>query len=287
MDEPRIGSWRPEHGAVLDEMLGPPDELTGPARGDHGPDGAGACWRRTLVAERSGVPAGVVTVLAPRWHAGRLWIGLEVGPGHRRHGVGTALLRAARELSSRDGRPLRGRVFAGSAGARFAAAHGFRVIQRSRTFRLSGPAPGATAAGLTIDDAPAPDRVATAFRDFYLQSHHWDPPGDMTAADIRRTHVDEAVAALLVRNLEGAVLAVGCLYREEDGELLLSGGPTAPDGGGARRASGALLDAGLAHAGLQGRPLLVEADESSPELVGELELRGAAVLDEVHIVVER
>lgn len=49
-----------------------------------------------------------------------------------------------------------------------------------------------------IDAAPTSDRAAAAFRDFYVRSHEWDPPGDMSAADICRTHVDEATAAALV-----------------------------------------------------------------------------------------
>jgi hypothetical protein len=286
MDDLGITPWRSEHAPALKEVLGPPDALARQMREVHGPDAVGARWRRTLVAERDGEPIGVVTVFAPRWHAERLWGGVEVGPAHRRCAVGTVLLGAARELSMRDGRPLRGKVFGGSIGARFAYAHGFRVLQRSRTFRLSGPAPGATAADLMIDAAPTSDRLAAAFRDFYVRGHEWDPPGDMSAADIRRTHVDEATAAVMVLNRQGAVLAVGCIY-EEDGDLLLSGGPTAPDHDQARSATGALIDAARAYASGQSRPLLIEADDSPPQVVEELLLRGAAVLDEVHIVAER
>jgi GNAT superfamily N-acetyltransferase len=286
VDDLQLTPWRPEHAPVLEEVLGPSDELARQMRELHGPDADGARWRRTVVAEHGAVPIGVVTVLAPRWHAERLWVGVEVGPGHRRCGVGTTLLRAARELSRQDGRPLRGKVFEGSIGARFAEAHGFRVVQRSRTFRLSRPAPGVTAADLIIDAAPTPDRSAAAFRDFYVHSHDWDPPGDMSPADVRRTHVDDATAALLVLNREGTVLAVGCIYKE-GGDLLLSGGPTAPDHDGAPAATGALLDAALAYSGGQGLPLLVEADDSPPQVVEELQLRGAAVLDVVHIVAER
>jgi hypothetical protein len=108
----------------------------------------------------------------------------------------------------------------------------------------------------------------------------------MSAADIRRTHVDEATAAMLVLNREGTVLAAGCIYNE-DGDLLLSGGPTAADHDQARSATGALIDAARAYASRQGRPLLVEADDSPPQVVAELQLRGAGVLDEVHIVAER
>jgi hypothetical protein len=84
-------------------------------------------------------------------------------------------------------------------------------------------------------------------------------------------------------NREGTVLAVGCIDNE-GGDLLLTGGPTAPDHDRACPATGALLDAALAYAG---GPLLVEADDSPPQGVEELQPRGAAVLDEVNIVAER
>jgi len=246
----------------------------------------GPRWRRTLVAEPGGARVGTVTVQASRWHAQRLWIDLEVAPGERRRGAGSALLAAARELSAADGRPLRAKVLAGSDGARFAGGHGFHLLQRCRTFRLA-PAPGGAAVrrDLVVDGRPDLDRVAAAFRDFYVRGHRWDPAGDMSAADLRGTHVEEAAAAVLVLDRDGAALAVGCLYAEARG-LLLSGGPTMPGGGRARDASAALLDASLAHAASYGGALCVEADEYPSEMVEELELRGAAVLDEVHIVAE-
>lgn len=47
--------------------------------------------------------------------------------------------------------------------------------------------------------------------------------GEISAADVRRSHVDDAQATLLVGEVGGPVLAVGCLYGKTDG-LLLSGG---------------------------------------------------------------
>jgi hypothetical protein len=62
-----------------------------------------------------------------------------------------------------------------------------------------------------VDTAAPPDSVASAFLEFYMRTHDWDPPGDIGAADVRRSHVDDAVATFLVEQGDGAVLAVACL----------------------------------------------------------------------------
>ncbi|MCA1846699.1 MAG: GNAT family N-acetyltransferase [Actinobacteria bacterium] len=114
----------------------------------------------------TGGPVGGVVAFVPRWHAQRVWVSVEVAAGHRRQGIGTALLEAVRERCRSDGRPLRGKVFAGSAAAAFATAQGFKLIQRSRIFRLDkgdvdGPGhlvidrPAAPAAAL-VDAVPRP-----------------------------------------------------------------------------------------------------------------------------------
>ena len=108
-----------------------------------------------------------------------------------------------------------------------------------------------------------------------------------TIADIRSSHVDEAVATVLVLGPGGLPLAAGCLF-DENGALLLSGGPTVPGDEQAPEATAALLDAALAHAAREScSDVLVEADDSPPEVVAELERRGAVVADEVHVVAER
>ena len=166
MEGLRIVPWRPDHTAALAQVLEPPDDLTGQIRDQYGHDLDGPEWRRTLVAERAGDPVGAATVFASRRHPARLWASVEVGPAHRRAGVGTALLDAVRHSGRHDSRPLRGKVFAGSPGALFARAAGFRVIQRSRTFHMAGAARVSTPSLFVVDLSPAPDRVAAAFREF-------------------------------------------------------------------------------------------------------------------------
>ena len=276
-------SWRADHRAVLDEILETPDDLTRQVRDLHGVDVGGEHWRRTVVAEADGRPVGVATVYASRWHPARLWLGVEVAPAERRCGVGTTLFTAAKDAAHFAGVPLRGKVFADSPGAFFAGAMGLRLLQRSRTFRLPEPIAGDDS-GFLIDAGAAPDAVASAFLQFYIRTHTWDPPGDIQIPDVRRSHVDEAAATLLVGEPGGAVLAVGCLYDEPDG-LLLSGGATGDDDRSGP-AAGTLLEASAALAEKLGRDLLVEADDAAPELIDALGARGGIVLDEVHIVSE-
>jgi GNAT superfamily N-acetyltransferase len=281
----RIVPWQPTHQISLVEMLDVPDDLTRQFRDLHGPDVAGPHWRRTLVAETGSRAVGAATVFASRWHPTRLWLGLEVAPAQRRCGIGTALLEAARDLADRGGRPLRAKVFANSPGALFAAAEGFHLLQRSRTFRLrQDGTPAMTDPRFRVDTSAPPDVVAEAFLALYLRIHGWDPPGEISADDVRTAHVDPAAAMLLVRAADGSVGAVGCLYDEPDG-LLLSGGATS----GAKQAdaaAGALLDAAAAQAITLGRELLVEADDAAAEMVDQLDGRGAIVVDEVHVVAE-
>ena len=283
--EVRIVSWRPDHRATLDEILEAEDELSRQVRARHGADADGPHWSRTVVAETDDGPVGVATVFATRWHPERLWVGIEVAPARRCSGVGAALVLAAKETARSAGRPLRAKVLAGSPGAHFAEAHGFRVLQRSRTFRLRPP-PAVVGEDpeFVVDTDAAPDAVASAFLQFYVRTHAWDPPGKIGAADVRRSHVDDAVARLLVRDTDDSVLAVGCLYDETDG-LLLSGGATRDDPR-AGPATRALLEASAALARNLGQDLLVEADDAASEVVDELGARGGIVVGEVHIVSE-
>ncbi|MGH9042598.1 MAG: hypothetical protein ACRDZ3_20480 [Acidimicrobiia bacterium] len=67
--------------------------------------------------------------------------------------------------------------------------------------------------------------------------------------------------------------------------MLLSGGATG-DGAGSRQATGILLDVAATTATSRGRDLLIEADDSVPEIVDPLIAQAAIVVDEVHIVAE-
>lgn len=273
----RVVEWRSAHQFGLERVLGLPDALCATARSLFGPPVDGPQWRFTLVAERAGAPIGVVVVWASRWHPQRLWISVEVAAAYRRKGIGTALVEAARARCCSDGRPLRAKVLARSAAAAFASAQGFKLIQCSRTFRLE--AAPCNASGDHLVDMPAPPRSAAgAFREFYLSSHGWDPPGLISIDDILTTHVNEAATTIVVCSPVGEPLAVGCLY-EDDGELTLSGGPTDPTDPRADSAIATLLDAAP-------RPLLVEVDDSVPALRRAVDHRRAVLVDEVHIVAE-
>jgi GNAT superfamily N-acetyltransferase len=273
----RLVEWQPRHRGNLDRALGVPDQLCAQARPVFGRSVGGSEWRFTMVAESDGEVVGAAVAFSPRWHAFRVWVSVEVAASHRRLGIGKALLEAVRERCRADGRPLRGKVFAGSPASGFAASQGFSVIQRSRTFRVE-TGPVATTEDLVVEGGAAPALAAAAFRDFYLSSHDWDPPGPMTEADISRTHLAEATGTILVRSPAGESLAVGFLF-DQDGAVVLSGGPTKPTDPRAEIAVASLLDC-------IPKPLLVEADDSVAALLAALTARQATVIDEIHIVAE-
>ena len=273
----RVVGWEPTHQGVLDQALGPPDDLCGQARPFFGPPVAGPHWRLTVVAELDGAPVGVAVLFESHWHPQRLWVSAEVAETHRRHGIGTTLLASLRERCRTDGRPLRAKVFSPSAGAAFAAAQGFQRIQRSRTFRLEGrdlPAP--LDSDLKVEMPASVNDAAEAFRQFYVTTHDWDPPGPITVDDILASHINEATVTMVVRDAAGEPLAAGCLYNEA-GEVLLSGGPTNPAHPSAEAAAAALLHAAP-------RPLLIEVDDSVPALLAALHRHQPVVVDEVHLV---
>jgi hypothetical protein len=280
VDGVHIGSWRENDGPALDEVLDDTDALTGQFRPKQGPPTADP-FRISFVARDESGPVGLATAFESRWHPQRLWVSVEVASSHRHRGVGSALLVAVRAASG--ARPLRAKVFADGAAAGFAAALGFRVIQRSRTVRLDPPQ--VPTPGMTVDIDAAPDAVAAALLDIYVRTHAWDPPGDIDVDGVLAVHVADAAVTLMVRDASGAALAAAGLYDEEDG-LELSGGATGVAGTLARPAVGALLDAGTAHAAAHGRPLLVEVDDANTELAAETAARDASPVDEVHIVVD-
>jgi GNAT superfamily N-acetyltransferase len=273
----RVVEWEPSHQGLLDQALGPPDDLCGQARSFFGPSVATPHWRLTLVAELDGVPVGAAVLFESHWHPQRLWVSVEVAEAHRRRGIGTTLLASVRERSRPDGRPLRAKVFIPSAGAVFAAAHGFQPIQRSRTFRLEHRAlPLPSDVDLQVEMPASVDDAADAFRQFYVTTHDWDPPGPITIDDILTSHINGATVTMVVRDTTGEPLAAACLY-DEAGEVLLSGGPTNPAHPSAEAAAAALLDAAP-------RPLLIEVDDSVPALLAALHRHHPVVVDEVHLV---
>lgn len=280
MDGVYIGPWSEDDNVALDKALDETDALTSQFRPQQGPPTADP-FRISIVARGDSGPIGIATAYESRWHPRRLWVSVEVASPYRRQGVGSALLDAVRTAS--DGRPLRGKIVAGGAAAGFGAAHSFRVIQRSRTVRLERPL--SPTPQMPVECNAAPDLVAAAMFDFYLRTHAWDPPGNISVDDVLTVHVADAASALMVRDGTGIVLAAACLYDEEDG-FELSGGATGAAGTLARSAVGALLDAATSHAAAQSRPLLVEVDDANTELVAETAARHATPIDEILIIVD-
>ncbi len=96
----------------------------------HGPAWReGRRWRQTWVAERAGHLVGAVTVATNRVHDGRLLCAVEVAEQHRRHGVGSELLRHAHH-GAPDSRLFAAKVAPDSAGHHFVAAVGGVTYQR-------------------------------------------------------------------------------------------------------------------------------------------------------------
>ena len=88
-------------------------------------------------------------------------------PGRRRTGLGSAALRALREVLPAGAGPLHGRTASGSPGEHFAGAHGMAVMQRSRTVRVAlpgaEPSPGVEVRSDVDDD------TVGAWRDYYAR----------------------------------------------------------------------------------------------------------------------
>jgi GNAT superfamily N-acetyltransferase len=189
-----------------------------------GPDGAAPspaiAWRRCIVAEDEGIPVAAGVVYEAALHPARLWTYVEVARDHRRAGVGTELLRRlraaaaeapARAASAGGGAPrLRSKVEAGSAGAAFAEARGFGVLQRSREvvvrpgalkLPVFGDGPAADG-GLGDDTSPLVEDLATgsvelsdAVGRYYTAVHDWDPPAPLSVGRAQQLFLSDAAGA--------------------------------------------------------------------------------------------
>lgn len=104
----------------------------------HGPDRDGDRWRRTLLAvSAEGAVLGAGTVARNRVHPKRLSAVVEVAAAHRRQGIGSALLTAARSLRPL---PLAGKVFEDDVrGLSFARGHGGVSYARCPGLSFSAP----------------------------------------------------------------------------------------------------------------------------------------------------
>lgn len=121
----------------------------------HGPDRDADRWRRTTVAVAGGEVVGAVTVARNRFHPGRWSAVIEVAPDHRRRGLGSLLLRRAREVRP-DGRPLAGKVRPSTPADGFVRTAGGRAYQHCTCARVgTGGVTGRAAS--TLEERPVPD----------------------------------------------------------------------------------------------------------------------------------
>ncbi|TDE90443.1 GNAT family N-acetyltransferase [Occultella glacieicola] len=163
-----LRDWRDGDEVAVADALGPaatPQAALGRALlgpGTHQP------WRRTVVAEAGGAVVGAGAVSESGLHPDRLWLYVEVVPGQRRHGVGTALVSALREEAPPSGTTglrsrypvadLDGGTETDAAAAPFAASVGLVPIQRSR---LVVVAPGSLTVPPFGPTGPALEDLAT------------------------------------------------------------------------------------------------------------------------------
>src|SRR6476660_8314662 len=189
MDRVRLKPWRDGDGEWLDALLDSDPDPIWLAQGHqlHGLDPEPPAWRRTLVAFDGDEPVGAASVAVNWVHATRLMCAVEVAPGHRRRGVGTALYRAVRALTP-DGavRPVSGKVRPGSPAEAFVAALGGRPYQRCECLRVdpSDPAVHRWCAGaqpptgvrLTPLSRLTPERLSASFVAQWRCAHRdWSP----------------------------------------------------------------------------------------------------------------
>jgi GNAT superfamily N-acetyltransferase len=238
----------------------------------------GERWSRAIVLCDGPDPVAVASAFHPRVHSLREWVYVEVAAGRRGQGVGTRALAELRRRLPETARPLRAKVQAGSAGARFAARHGLALIQRSRLVRVTVPV-GPVAADISVGD-DLDDRVVGAWRDFYIAGHDWDPVGEVPFDVWRELTPHDGFAVRVTR--DGRIAGIG-FVTPEDGRPQFVGGAVARDDPDAPGIAERLL-AGAAHRA--GPDLVVELDDWMADVTSAVTALPHTVLDEGHIVAE-
>lgn len=217
-DRTLLQLWGDAEGASAAQFRGafaPDSEGSAGGGTDDAASSPAAVWRRCLVAEDQGIPVAAAVVYEAALHPQRLWAYVEVAREHRRAGVGTELLRRLRDAaadapvtaaSTGDrARPgLRSKVEAGSAGAAFAQACGFSVLQRSRevvvrpgTLKLPvfGDGTGEDASTLVEDLATGSVELSDAVARYYTAVHAWDPPQALSVGRAQQLFLSDAAGA--------------------------------------------------------------------------------------------
>ena len=152
----------------------------------HGPDRDGGGWKRTRVA--TGADGGVLGAVTVAWnpvHTGQYTLVVTVAPGHRRQGLGRALVAEARRMRA-EPLPLVVQLYGSDAAAlALVRAEGGEVVQTTPGFRVDPAAmlPWCAArpvpAGATVDSLAAGtrDELVRAWTDRYVWQHEgWTEP---------------------------------------------------------------------------------------------------------------
>lgn len=243
---------------------------------------------RTVIATLGGVVVGAAAIAESPAHPTRAWVHVEVAPGERRAGVGSALLTAAvaeAAGTSLDGLGLRTRLAAGdeAAGA-FARAVGFTHLFTTRIVRIEAGALGAAGLDRT-EDLQVIDTgsvaLTQAFAGWYERVNAQDPAAQMSIGQVNTRFLSEAAGAhgaALWRPRgdagEGAaanedinkrpVTAFAVSYAQERGEDAGVGAPGAAGSGqtgaGGPGAGGIGVDGSGAAASAMGDPTAVGGD---------------------------
>ncbi|OIV35642.1 hypothetical protein BIV57_20495 [Mangrovactinospora gilvigrisea] len=156
-------------------------------------------YRRTRVLRdaASGQFLGIAAAEVMPVHPQRIRTHIEIAEPFRRRGLGRAAVEHLRALTADDGRGLHSRGARGSAAHRFAAATGYREVQRSRGMRIrprehygsSGRFDVAEyRVGPGTEGSPAvPDECVRAYWNAYEATHAlWDPVRPSTVEETRR-----------------------------------------------------------------------------------------------------
>jgi GNAT superfamily N-acetyltransferase len=245
----------------------------------------GEAWSRAIVAFEDGQPVAVASAFHPALHPSREWSYVEVSPARRGRGHGArALEELDRVLPSTAG-PLRAKVWAGSAGDRFASAHGFQPVQRTRLVRVSAagrvrPHPRLRGAVVGLG-ALMDDEIVQAWSDHYTAGHDWDPPCPLSLPLCRELFFtgDQCVVLAVDRR---QIAGIALLRATVTGITTFTGGAVSRVAPNALEIATELL---ATSSRVVSGPLHIELDDWMWEIDQAIGTTRREVVDDVHVVV--
>lgn len=172
----RVEPWNEAVRELVESEFGPAKHWTvEQGRGGWQPPSDGEFWSRCLILFDTTAPVAVASAFHPRLHPAREWLYVEVAPAQRLKGWGTEAVKALRAALPDHAGPLRAKVQADSPAAAMAASQQMTPIQRTREVHIQVPA-DLTVTGTVRDLDPADPGAIAAWRTWYIEGHHWDPP---------------------------------------------------------------------------------------------------------------